>query len=296
MKKNKVLIAGGGGNIGRPLYDSLCKKENITMLVNNSKPLSGDYINLNLLDFEKIINFVKNNKKFDVLIFLVGLAHKKGKKSDFEEFNSLNFITLKNLTDIFIKYDKVPSKIIFTSTISVYGERLNIDSYTEDVLPRPKTPYAITKFKAEEYLRNKFDSSYWILRLAPVYSSSFKLNINRRTKIIGRNFLVGDGNVKLSLCHQNNIISIIESIIAGEIDSGTYNLSDEKIYTYIDLHEYQKNDYFFKIPKFIVKFYLFIGKIIKNNFLIENSIKLISDNIYPSEKIARQKILIHKIK
>ena len=252
MIKNRLLIAGGSGNIGRPLYETFVGKENITILVNNSKPINENCTTLNLLDFEKTKKFVKGSEKYDILIFLVGLAHKKGKKNDFEEFNNLNFMTLKNLTDAFVKHDKVPSKIIFASTISIYGERLKIDSYTEDVLPRPKTPYAITKFKAEEYLRNKLDSSSWILRLAPVYSSVFTLNIDRRLKIAGKNFLVGDGNIKLSLCHQNNIISVIESIIAGEISFGTYNLSDRKIYTYKDLHDYQKNDRFLKIPKFAI--------------------------------------------
>ena len=296
MIKNRLLIAGGAGNIGRPLFDTLVGKENITILVNNSKPLNENFITLNLLDFEKTTKFVLESEKYNILIFLVGLAHKKGKKSDFEEFNNLNFMTLKNLTDAFVKYDKVPSKIIFASTISIYGERISINSYTENISCKPRTPYAITKLKAENYLRKNFDSKYWILRLAPVYSSVFKLNIDRRTKIAGKNFLVGDGNVKLSLCHQNNIISVIESIIQGEISFGTYNLSDRKIYTYKDLHDYQKNDRFLKIPKFIIWLLLLSGKIIKNNFLIENSIKLISDNIYPSKKIARQKILSYEIK
>ena len=232
MIKNRLLIAGGAGNIGRPLFDTLVGKENITILVNNSKPLNENFITLNLLDFEKTTKFVLESEKYNILIFLVGLAHKKGKKSDFEEFNNLNFMTLKNLTDAFVKYDKVPSKIIFASTISIYGERISINSYTENISCKPRTPYAITKLKAENYLRKNFDSKYWILRLAPVYSSVFKLNIDRRTKIAGKNFLVGDGNVKLSLCHQNNIISVIESIIQGEISFGTYNLSDRKIYTY----------------------------------------------------------------
>ena len=146
------------------------------------------------------------------------------------------------------------------------------------------------------FLRKKFDSKCWILRLAPVYSEEFKLNISRRTKIAGQNFLIGNGKVKLSLCHLNNIISAMENIIAGEISSGTYNLADDVIYSYNDLHRYQQNKYLIKLPIFIVKIFLSLGSAIKNNFLIENSIKLISDNIYPVEKITKQLALKYKIK
>ena len=51
-----------------------------------------------------------------------------------------------------------------------------------------------------------------------------------------------------------------------------------------------------RVPIFIVKIFLLFGSAIKNNFLIENSIKLISDNIYPVEKIAKQSVLKYKIK
>lgn len=296
MIKNKILIAGGSGNIGRPLFKRLYKNQNVTILVNSSKKRDKSCIALNLLDDKKTKDFINCKNKFDILIFLVGLAHKKGEKSNYEEFNNVNFITLKNLIEAFEECNKVPDKIIFTSTISIYGERLSIKSYTENTIPEPRSPYAITKLNAENFLRKKFDSKCWILRLAPVYSEEFKLNISRRTKIAGQNFLIGNGKVKLSLCHLNNIISAMENIIAGEISSGTYNLADDVIYSYNDLHRYQQNKNLIKIPIFIVKIFLSLGSAIKNNFLIENSIKLISDNIYPVEKITKQLVLKYKIK
>ena len=296
MIKKKILIAGGSGNIGKPLCEHLYKNENVTILVNSSKKSDKSCIGLNLLDDEKTKDFVNSTNKFDILIFLVGLAHKKGKKSNYEEFNNVNFITLKNLIEAFEECNKVPDKIIFTSTISIYGERLSIKAYTEKTKPEPKTPYAITKLNAEKFLKKKFPSKCWILRLAPVYSDKFKLNITRRTKIAGQNFLIGNGKVKLSLCHLNNIISVMENIIAGEISSGTYNLADDVIYSYNDLHKYHQNKFLMRVPIFIVKIFLLFGSAIKNNFLIENSIKLISDNIYPVEKIAKQLVLKYKIK
>ena len=37
MIKNKILIAGGSGNIGWPLCKRLYKNQNVTILVNSSK-------------------------------------------------------------------------------------------------------------------------------------------------------------------------------------------------------------------------------------------------------------------
>lgn len=291
MVGKKILIAGSSGNIGSSLCRSIHKIGNVTALSNITK-FSNDFsISLNLLDLKSLDNFAKSYDKFDIIIFLVGLAHKKGKRNDFEEFNDLNFNTLKNLIETLTKYKKLPEKIIFTSTISIYGERLNVNKYTEDTHPHPKSPYAITKLKAENYLKDKFKSNHWILRLAPVYSDNFSLNIDRRTKVLGKNYIVGDGNIKLSLCHLNNIILTIENIILDKIKFGVYNLSDDKIYSYRLLHDYLESRNFIKIPKFIIWVLFLIGKVIKNNFLIENGIKLMSNNIYPSNKLLKQQTL-----
>ena len=156
MIKKKILIAGGSGNIGKPLCEHLYKNENVTIFqINSSKKSDKSFISLNLLDDEKTEDFVNSTNKFDILIFLVGLAHKKGEKSNYAEFNNVNFITLKNLIKAFEECNKVPDKIIFTSTISIYGERLSIKSYTEKTIPEPKTPYAITKLNAEKFFEKK---------------------------------------------------------------------------------------------------------------------------------------------
>ena len=114
--------------------------------------------------------------------------------------------------------DKLPQKIIYASTISVYGERIDQEYYNEDLLPRPFSPYAKSKYKAENFLLKYYKNKTWILRLAPVYSKDFLLNINRRTKIGLLNYKVGYGNKKLSLCNIKNIvISFFSSIFRNNL-------------------------------------------------------------------------------
>ena len=49
------------------------------------------------------------------------------------------------------KYNKIPGKIIFASTISVYGENIKKEIYNEETSLNPKSPYAISKSIAEDF-------------------------------------------------------------------------------------------------------------------------------------------------
>ena len=294
-KKNKnILIAGSNGNIGSYLYNELKTKFNVSA---TSKSGNDEQNNFNAIDFsslESARSFAQNCKKIDVLIFLIGLAHKKGNKNDYSEFKKINFLTLKNLLDSLKINDKLPNMIIFTSTISIYGERYKTEIYDEKLEPNPFSPYAVTKLEAERYLLQNFKEFTWILRLAPVYSKDFMLNINRRVKLKGFFYKAGKGNNKISLCNINNIKKTIEEIIVGNnIDSGIYNLSDKKVYTYNYILKKMNAKYIFRIPKIFLQFIFILGTIINNIFLKENSVKLITNNIFTSKKLGDKINLDH---
>ena len=123
------------------------------------------------------------------------------------------------------------------------------------------------------------------MRFAPVYSFDFLLNIKRRTRIGGRYFRVGKGNRKLSLCNIHNITVVVEAIIKEKVPANIYNISDSQEYTYNELLCWQKANWVFPIPIFSVKLLYYLGKFTNSIFLKENMVKLISDNIFPSDKI-----------
>ena len=278
-----ILILGSTGKIGSYLMNYFSnlnrKKDNLYRIKGLS---TKDFDLLNIDDLKK---FIKKEKTIDALVFLVGLAHFKGEKNDYNEFKKINCDTLNNFLSTTKQYNKVPNKIIFASTISTYGEKYNQKVYSEDVEQEPFSPYAITKLEAENYLLRNFADKSWILRFSPIYSQDFLLNILRRTRIGKIPFVVGDGNKRLSLCNIENVSSIVEKIISEEIPKGIYNLSDPKDYTYSELLKWQNINWKFRIPEFLIKSILYFARLINNNFLKENSVKLISDNIYPSTKI-----------
>ena len=281
----KILIVGGNGYIGSHLYYQLKKQDSVTSLDYGNGPAEKDVIKLDLTDIDRVNYFADNCAHFDVLIFLVGLAHAKGKGKELPEFKKVNYQTLVNLLNALDDINKIPVKLIFASTISVYGEKYNQSSYDENLKPTPFSPYAVTKLQAEQYLLDNFGVKSWILRFAPVYSSNFLLNINRRTKMGNKFYKIGNGEKKLSLCNIDNIMAAVEGIIDGKVPAGLYNISDPKPYTYNDLLKHQGASSVLRIPALAIRLLFVLGKMTNNIFLKENSVKLITDNIFPSDKI-----------
>ena len=292
----KILIAGANGIIGSFLCNRLSKKNiifttGLQKKLNKSHYISADLTNLH--DTKKLCN---NIDHCDILIFLVGLAHKKGKRKELDKFELINKITLVNLIQVLDETNKLPDKIIFSSTISVYGENRQQLNYDETTKKYPINSYAITKSKAEEFLLNNYRKQSWILRFAPVYSLKFRLNIYRRTKIGNLFYRIGNGSKKLSLCNIKNINDVVDNIIDGNIPNDVYNVSDPIIYTYNDLLLWSGSKWKIIIPEILLGYLYNFAKIINNNFLIENIIKLTTDNIYPSNKLQKYMKLSSNLK
>jgi nucleoside-diphosphate-sugar epimerase len=283
--KKPILLAGANGNIGSFIFEKLNKEYAITRLDYTQGILGNNYFSLDLTNELEVSTFSKSSPKHNALIFLVGLAHKKGKGQEFDEFRRINKQTLVNLLSALEVQGKLPNKIIFASTISVYGEKLNQNIYNEDSEKNPFSPYAVTKLEAEEYLLKNYGVQSWVLRFAPVYSPDFQLNINRRTRAAGSFYKVGNGGEKLSLCNLENIGSAVQGILEDKVPAGIYNISDENEYSYNDLLKYVNAKWIVRIPAFLVKGLYYIGKMMNSIFLKENATKLISDNIFPSDKI-----------
>jgi nucleoside-diphosphate-sugar epimerase len=283
--KLSILLAGANGMIGSFLYNRFNKDYSITALDYSKGSIEDNFFSIDLIQEADVETFAEKSPKCYALIFLVGLAHKKGKGQEYDEFRSINKQTLVNLLSALEVQGKLPNKIIFASTISVYGERINQNIYNEDSEKTPFSPYAVTKLEAEEYLLKNYGVQSWVLRFAPVYSPDFQLNINRRTQSGNWFYKVGNGSKKLSLCNLENIGSAVQGILEDKVPSGIYNISDTKDYSYNDLLKYVNAKWIVRIPTFLVKGLYVVGKMMNNIFLKENATKLISDNIFPSDKI-----------
>ncbi|MEG2246577.1 MAG: NAD-dependent epimerase/dehydratase family protein [Peptostreptococcaceae bacterium] len=295
----KILITGVNGFIGSNIYNGLKKNHNILGISQSMKSkICDNYISCDLTNREHLEKVIKENNDIDVIVHCAALAHNKGNDLSKERFKKVNYEVTKYLVDLSNKYLKL-EKFIFLSTISVYGERMEKSVYIESDKCFPKSPYAVAKKKSEEYITANCESQYFMLRLAPVYSNTFRLNIQRRTEIKGVNYIVGKGNNKLSLCNVKNIVDVIGNIMDGSVNSNEiYNISDESPYTFKDMLYINKVSKFrIFVPKFAINMLYVINKsTIKKQFIDENSIKLVTDNIYSSEKLRKYIKLEYNLK
>lgn len=294
----KILITGVNGFIGSNIYNGLKENHEILGISQSKKSNKCDnYICCDLTDKEKLEKVIKEHQDIDVIIHCAALAHNKGNDLSKEKFMNVNYEVTKYLVGLSNEYLKL-KHFIFLSTISVYGERIDKDVYIEDDECYPKSPYAVAKKMSEEYIQGNYKSPYYILRLAPVYSDEFRLNIQRRTEMKGFNYIVGNGSNKLSLCNVKNILTVVKGIVDNKVlKNEIYNVSDTMIYSFKDMLEVNKvSTIKLWIPKLAINMLYNINKnLAKNQFIEENSIKLATDNIYSSKKLRRFCDIKHKL-
>lgn len=296
----KILITGVYGIVGSYLCNQL-KLNNEVIGIGRKDEYDGchKYYSCDITDKEQLENIIMENKDLDIIIHCAALAHNKGNDLSKHKFMKVNYEATKYLVDLSNKHLNLKN-FIFISTISVYGEKVDKNEYSELDECNPKSPYAVAKKMSEEYIIDNYKKNYSVLRLAPVYSKKFTLNIERRSKIKGIAYKVGNGKQRLSLCNIKNIYIAINYIVnnAKNEKREIYNISDKDIYEFNDLLKFigmEKKKVI--IPKLLFEIlYLVNSKFIKKQFIHENSIKLITDNIYTSKKINNKVELKYNIK
>ncbi len=160
MSKNKILITGSQGFIGRHLVGKLLKSNLKTKVLEKK-------------DFKSVSTIQNQIKDCSVVIHLAGLN--RGNSLDVLKTNII--LTLKILEAI-RKSDSRKYKIIFASTFAVY--RQNIYSLlTERSITVPRNYYGLSKLICEKIINtycNLFGLNSVILRISNVYGPDSKIN------------------------------------------------------------------------------------------------------------------------
>lgn len=246
--KNKILIVGGFGQLGKFIIKKLLFSQKYKILVIDRKKNKSykniEYLNLNLSTLNKT-DLPKNIK---YLIFLAGVngGPESIKEKYANKFLKNNFYNLvKFLDKMNTSYLK---QIIFFSSEQVYGDgQTNIKS--GDLFePKPKNYYGLSKLLAEKYLytfykqkkgRVKID----ILRLPRVIDLSTKnliynlmLNIKKNKKIFVTNF-----KERFHFIYIDDLLKILVNLLDKKsrtfkiIDIGTKDRKSYSIYNLINI-------------------------------------------------------------
>ena len=184
----KIVITGASGFIGRVLCKSLSNLNyNITVDISD------------ISDVDTIVHLAAR----------VHITHETD-SDPLAAFRRVNVEGTKQLVDLAI--NKKVKRFIFISSLAIYVDGNDFFypiSFNEESKPNPISPYAISKWEAEQYLNDvakKTDMEIVIIRSPLVYGSCVKanfLNLLKLTKT-GLPLPVGLLNSRRSMIGVNN--------------------------------------------------------------------------------------------
>lgn len=143
----------------------------------------------------------------------------------------------------FLCSEKGIKKIVFTSTVAVYG--FAEPGTDENGIIKPFNEYGRTKYRAEEKLRvwnSSSDNSLIIIRPTVIFGEGNRGNVfNLLNQIASGKFLmIGNGRNKKSMAYIHNVTAFIEACIAAEQDYAVYNYVDKPDLTMNELVSYAR--------------------------------------------------------
>lgn len=244
----RILITGGAGFIGSHLVQHYQGKADVVVLDNLR---SGHLENLAGLDHIFIHDSItepdavaRAMRGVDLVFHLAALISVPESIEKPRECLDINVAGLLNVLDAAAQA-KV-RKLILASSAAIYGDNPTVPK-TEDMLPEPKSPYAITKLDGEYYLdlyRREHGLDTASLRFFNVfgprqdpnsaYAAAVPIFIQKA--LAGDDLTIfGDGRQTRDFIHVKDIVAALSHIASTPGLGGTYNVGYGESITVRDL-------------------------------------------------------------
>jgi len=286
-----VLVSGINGFVGSNLSSYLLEKNYTVTGISrfagiNQKNRSDPSWN----DLSKI-----RDMSLTAIVHLAGKAHDLKKVSQPGEYFEINTGLTQKLFDIFLK-SKARDFIYFSSVKAVADSVEGI--LFESVKPDPKSPYGLSKLKAEEYLvaQNLPEGKrLFILRPCMIHGAGNKGNLNLLYSFVkkGIPYPLAAFENQRSLLSMDNLSYIVYRILEDTtISSGIYNVTDSECISTNDMiriisEAAGKKQRLIAIPKPFLKGIALIGDKIRLPLNSERLKKLTENYIVSNDKILK---------
>lgn len=221
--KTKITVIGGSGFVGTNLCRQLTLKQQdfeiIDLNMSNQFPEKCKIADVR--DAETLRKTITG----DVVVNLAAV-HRDDVR-DKSEYQRTNVDGAENVA--MVCEEKGIDKIVFTSTVAVYG--FAKPGTDESGLINPFNEYGRTKFEAEEKFRKwqaQGDNSLIVVRPTVIFGEGNRGNVfNLLNQIASGKFLmVGAGENKKSMAYIGNIVAFLETCILTNQKYGVYNYLD----------------------------------------------------------------------
>jgi len=259
--KKRILITGGAGFIGSNLCEALLKKDNKVVCLDNFATGKRENIkeflndpNFTLIegDIRKLEDCLKATKGVDYILHQAALGSVPRSIKDPITSNEVNVSGFLNM--LVASRDNGVKRFVYAASSSTYGDSESMPK-VEDVIGKPLSPYAITKYVNELYA-DVFSKTYGLETIGLRYFNVF----GRRQDPKGAYAAVipkfvsqlmkgespvinGDGNYSRDFTYIDNVIqaNLLSLVITDEKAINTvYNVAYGDRNTLNDLMKYLK--------------------------------------------------------
>lgn len=219
----KITVIGGAGFVGTNLCRQLALKQQAFEIIDLK--LSKQFPDKSKIADVRNAESLRETITGDIVVNLAAV-HRDDIR-DKSEYWRTNVVGAENIAAVCS--EKGIKKIVFTSTVAVYG--FAQPGTNEGGVIAPFNEYGRTKFEAEQKLRNwqnGLDHSLLIVRPTVIFGEGNRGNVyNLLSQIAsGRFVMVGGGQNRKSIAYIGNVVAFLETCIATDQQLGVYNYVD----------------------------------------------------------------------
>jgi GlcNAc-P-P-Und epimerase len=219
----RITVIGGSGFVGTNLCRQLSLKQQDFEIIDLK--MSNQFPDKCKIADVRHIDTLRQTVSGDVVVNLAAV-HRDDVR-DKSEYQRTNVDGAENIAQVC--EEKRVEKIVFTSTVAVYGfAEPGSDEYGEI---SPFNEYGRTKFEAEEKLRawqSKGQNALIIVRPTVIFGEGNRGNVfNLLNQIASGKFvMIGRGENKKSMAYIQNVVAFLEKCISTDQKYGLYNYVD----------------------------------------------------------------------
>ena len=228
----KITVIGGSGFIGTNFCHALkLKKQDFEII---DLKISKQFPKETKIGDVRILDSLRSTITGDIVVNLAAV-HRDDIR-DKAEYQKTNIEGAKNT--ILVCKEQAINKIIFTSTVAVYGFAEPGTDESGEI--KPFNEYGRSKFEAEEIFRGwqkGQNSSLIIVRPTVIFGEGNRGNVfNLFNQIAsGKFFMLGKGENKKSIAYIGNLVAFLEACLVSKKQYGLFNYVDTPDLTMNDL-------------------------------------------------------------
>ena len=143
IKNKRVLVIGGNGYLGSFLVKALEKENANVFVVSRNAELLYNHFAVDITDFDAIHKVVQEIQP-DIVFHL---AANISRNRDFAIYTDMAKVNVMGTLNLLQALQNLDTHFIFTSSSEIYGN--NESPFHENQLPKPVSPYSLSKVNAE---------------------------------------------------------------------------------------------------------------------------------------------------